>query len=219
MPPVPPQGPAVLEAMDQSSLTMTMHIQMPLTATEMFLSSSATGPSWALWLIKIDTLSPAGEYHPHLMRLVKAASDGTPPVYLPSAPPAVAPRIHMKCECKSRVSGETLRRTEVADGHIFLVSASATPGLSHQIGPDQFGSPEEIRLKVRDHCLAYTYRETTSISLAQARARPVCRYRSSSRKTLQHLALKQSHKLLIVVSASRPDLQTLPWAPPLTAPE
>ena len=144
MPPVLPQKPVALEAMDPSSLTMTMHIQMPLTATEMFLSSSATGPSWALWLIKIDTLSPAGEYHPHLMRLVKAASDGTPPVYLPSAPPAVAPRINMKYECRSRVSGETLRRTEVADGPLFLVRASATPGLSHQIGPDQFGSPEEI---------------------------------------------------------------------------
>ena len=69
MPPVPPQRPVALEAVDPTSLTMTMHIQMPLTATEMFLSSSPTGPSWALWLIKIDTLSPAGEYHPHLMRL------------------------------------------------------------------------------------------------------------------------------------------------------
>ena len=120
------------------SMMIETRCQMPLRRAELFLNAH----QGALWTVELSTLSDEGRYVPQLLRTIKVRSGGIAEVGSGDAA-TTAPEMTVRITCET-TDGTLLAQSHSFDGPVFLANAEATACLENVIGPDLFGTPDEM---------------------------------------------------------------------------
>ena len=123
------------------SMMIKTRCQMPLRAAELFLNAHRGEPAVALWTIELRTCEE-GTYIPELLRTITVRS-GSPADVKKGEVPATAPKMTVEITCEN-TDGTQLAQSHSFDGLVFLVNAEATACLENVIGPNLFGTPDDM---------------------------------------------------------------------------